>query len=362
LIRTSSRAIRPLPTRGLLACALCAFRLFSSAWACFAQESPPPQPAIRSTAELVKIDASILDKDGDFVGGLEQKNFRIFDAGVERPIVYFAPVETPAQILVMVETTPAVYLIHNEHVFAAYALLDGLATEDQVALVSYDQAPHALLPFTPDKSALAAALGQIQYTLGSGQLNFYDSISTAVDWLAPVPGKKALVLLTTGLDSSPPVRWDALVQKLRASDVVIYSVALGGSLRRFPGDNRKLPRNSRNQDSQQDAWSPTDAGAANPLSFSKADDALNALAAITGGRVYFPQSSKDFVPMYREIASALRHQYVLGIAPVHDAQFHPLTVQLLNDNGQPQPAAGAARHSVPAFRLFARQGYLAPQP
>ncbi len=190
----------------------------------FAQESPPPQPAIRSTAELVKIDASVLDKDGNFVGGLEQKKFRILDAGVERPIIYFAPVETPAQILVMVETTPAVYLIHNEHVFAAYALLDGLATEDQVALVSYDQAPHALLPFTPDKSALAAALGQIQYTLGSGQLNFYDSISTAVDWLAPVPGKKALVLLTTGLDSSPPARWDALVQKLHASDVVIYSL------------------------------------------------------------------------------------------------------------------------------------------
>ncbi len=66
--------------------------------------------------------------------------------------------------------------------------------------------------------------------------------------------------------------------------------------------------------------------------------------------------------MYREIASALRHQYVLGIAPTHDAQFHPLTIQLLNDNGQPQPAAAAARHSVLAFRLFARQGYLAPPP
>ena len=56
----------------------------------------------------------------------------------------------------MIETGPAVYLIHNEHLTAAYALLNGLDPDDQVALVAYDEAPRAILPFTPDKSVLLA--------------------------------------------------------------------------------------------------------------------------------------------------------------------------------------------------------------
>jgi len=284
----------------------------------------------------------VLDKRGEFVGGLDQKNFRILDGGAEKPILFFSPVEAPAQVLVVVETSPAVYLIHNQHLQAAFALSDGLAPDDQVALATYDQAPHAILAFTSDKGALASALGKIQYTLGFGELNFFDSISTAVDWMAPVVGKRALVLLTTGLDSSPPEHWDALVQKLRAQDVVIFPVALGGSLRQSPKKKNATP--ARQDES--------------PLSFEKADAALRSLATITGGRVFFPLSPKDFAPMYREIAAELRHQYVLGIAPEHDGKFHALAVQVLDGSGQPVPAEAKR----PALRIFAREGYLAPQP
>jgi len=360
----------PLCPRAVLPGALCFAILLP--FPCFAQQVPvpaPSRPVIRSTSELVKIEASVLDPRGNFVGGFEQRHFRVLDGSAEQPILYFAPVEAPAQILVMVETSPAVYLIRHEHLFAAYALLDGLAPEDQVALFSYDQSPRALLPFTADKSALAAALGQVQYTLGSAELNFYDSVASALDWLASVPGKKALVLLTTGLDSSPPARWDALVAKLRASDAVIYSVALGGSLSGAAGRKGKAAKKSPNAASQRDAST----GDSNPLSFAKAGEALTSLAAISGGRAWFPSSAADFVPAYRAIASALRHQYVLGIAPAHDAQFHSLTVQLLDDAGRPRPTAAARAAAVATsgraaasksaeFTLFFRQGYLAPAP
>jgi VWFA-related protein len=256
--------------------------------------------------------------------------------------VFFAPTDAPAQILVMVETSPAVYLIQNQHIAAAYALLDGLGPDDQVALVTYDQAPRAVLAFTPDKNSLLAALGQIQFSVGMGELNFYDSVSMALDWIAPVSGKKALVLLTTGLDSSSPARWDALVQKLRARDVVIFPVALGGWLRRPPDKKRKATGPAKD-DSQV---------------FATADQALLSLAAITGGRAFFPDSAKDFAPMYQQIAAALRHQYLLGIAPEHDGQFHPLSVQVLDGNGQPFATEGKkATH-----RIFSREGYLAPGP
>jgi len=303
------------------------------------------QQPLQVTTEMVQIGVSVLAPGGDFVSGLQRQNFRVLDAGIERPLVFFAPTDAPAQILVMVETSPAVYLIQSQHIAAAYALLDGLAPDDQVALVTYDQAPRAVLAFTPDKNALLNALGQIQFSVGMGQLNFYDAVSTALDWIAPVSGKKALVLLTTGLDSSSPGRWDALAQKLRARDVVIFPVALGGWLRRAPDktDKKKKGTAMPQQDSQV---------------FAQADQALLSLAAITGGRAFFPVSAKDFAPMYQQIAAALRHQYLLGITPEHDGQFHPLTVQVLDASGQPFATEGKpATH-----RIFSRDGYLAPGP
>jgi VWFA-related protein len=359
LTRTSSKAASAL-LRIQFAFALAASAFFLPPLTCRAQQPqqesiPSAQTPIRSTTELVKVDVSVLDKHGTFVGGLEQKNFRIRDGERDQPIVFFTPVEAPAEVLVLVETSPAVYLIHDQHLFAAYALLDGLAADDQIALVTYDREPHGVLSFTADKSTLAAALGQIQYTLGMSELNFFDSVSAVIDWLAQVPGKKALVILSTGLDSSPPERWDALVQKLHAEDVVIFPVALGGSLRQ-PGDKKKKTAKKGVGSESHEQTSATDSE--NPLSFAKADGALLSLAKITGGRAYFPESDKDFAPAYREIAAALRHQYVLGIDPQHDGRFHSLTVQVLEGAGQAAPA-GAKKAE---YRIFAREGYLAPAP
>jgi Ca-activated chloride channel family protein len=323
--------------------------------ACRAQasDSQAPKP-LEATTELVKVDASVLDGQGNFVGDLARTNFRILDNGASQPIVYFVPVQAPAQILVMIETSPAVYLIHNQHLVAAYALLDGLAADDAVALVTYDQAPREILDFTPDKSALLAALGGVQYTIGMGDLNFYDSVSGVLDWLGPATGKRAFVLLTTGLDSSPPARWDALIRKLRAEDVVIFSVALGGSLRGHESKKSKARPDTGTSDETESGVTPESSAD----SFAKADRALRALATVTGGRAYFPQSVQDFVPMYHEIASALRHQYLLGIAPAHDGQFHSLAVEVLDANGQPVSLPA----KKPGVRVFARQGYLAPGP
>ena len=186
-------------------------------------------------------------------------------------------------------------------------------------------------------------LGQIQYTLGFGELNLFDSISVVLDSLAPAAGKKALVLLTTGLDSSPASRWQALEQKLRGTDVVIFPVALGAALR-TPVKKNKTKNKSLAEDK--------------PGVFAEADKNLRSLAEITGGRAFFPESAADFVPTYREIAATLRHQYVLGIAPAHDGQFHPLNVQILDDAGAPYSPTGKNI----SRKIFVRQGYLAPTP
>ncbi|HEV3483643.1 MAG TPA: VWA domain-containing protein, partial [Candidatus Acidoferrales bacterium] len=272
------------------------------------------------------MDVSVLDQSGKFAAGLTAHDFRVLDNGIEQPVAFFSPVESPAQILVMLETSPAVYLIRKEHISAAYALLDGLAPDDEVALAIYDATPHGVLGFTKDKAALLAALSQVQYTIGMDELNLYNSISTVLDWVGSSTGKKALVLLSTGLDSSPSPNWDALIKKLRGHDVVIFPVALGGWLRGGPSHKSSAKKKTSRGNGKQEPESPP---AGNSEIFAKADAALLSLASMTGGRAYCPESADDFVPIYRQIAYELRNEYVLGIQPAQDGQFHSLRVEVI---------------------------------
>lgn len=328
--------------------------LFPSGLGAAQQLASPQAPPLRSATELVKLDVSVLDQSGKFAAGLTAHDFRVLDNGIEQPVAFFSPVESPAQILVMLETSPAVYLIRKEHISAAYALLDGLAPDDQVALATYDATPHGILGFTKDKAALLAALSQVQYTIGMDELNLYNSISTVLDWVGSSTGKKALVLLSTGLDSSPPPNWDALVKKLHGQDIVVFPVALGGSLRGGPSHkSRAKTKTSRGNGKQE----PESRSAGSSEIFAKADATLLSLASMTGGRAYFPESADDFVPIYRQIAYELRNQYVLGIQPAQDGQFHSLTVEVIGN-----PKSTTPRAKTTAYRIFARAGYLAPKP
>ena len=337
---------------------------------------PKAEPGYRLTvrADLVNVEVTVTDARGNFVTGLAHENFRVLDDGAEQPITHFAPAEAPALVLVLVETSPAVYLIHRQHLEAAYALLEGLAADDWVALGTYDQSPRLLINFTQDKSALAQALGSLHYNLGMGQLNLYESLAAALDWLAPLPGKKAIVLLSTGLDTSGAGRWEKLLEKLRASDVVVLPVALGGELRQ-PGPPGKKDQHDKNKKKKGESVELAKKGQAvepakddTELSFAQADRALEGLAQATGGRAWFPREAREFPGIYRQISGILRHQYSLGFAPpARDARFHKIEIQLLDASGRPlapaeppkapgrPPAEGAA-----GYRIHARPGYLAP--
>lgn len=297
------------------------------------------------------------DAHGQFVGNLQQKDFRIFDLGKERPIEFFLPVETPARILVLVETSPAVYLIHNEHLLATSALLDGLANDDQLAVATYDQSVKLALPFTSDRRLEGAAFASLEYNLGMGNLNFYDAVGTSLDFLNKISGKKAIVLLTTGLDSSPPGHWEALQSKIRASDLPIFAVGLGSPLRGGASQAKKgkLPETVQPNTSDQAVASISQAQVPG-LSFDRAAEVLREIAQISGGKAYFPDSAKDFAAVYREIAVMLRHEYLLGFQPViRDGHYHAIQVQVLNQDDKP-------RTSKDIETVFARQGYIAPGP
>ncbi len=328
---------------------------------CALAQQPPSGESLRITAraDLVNVDVSVTDAKGNFVADLAREQFHVLDDGVEQPITNFAPIDAPVQILLVMETSPAVYLIHHEHLGAAYLLLEGLAPEDQVALATYDDALHPVLPFSVDKAGVAAALGEVRYTLGTARLNLYRSLSRALDELAPMPGKRAIVLLSTGLDESQSEvgseaasaeavnkDWEKLAERLRAAGVVVYPVALGGELHNAGRGESKDAR-------------PGAAAAQVSAGFERADRVLREMAQLSGGVVFFPRDAADFRRAYRRISGALRHEYSLGfVPPKTDARYHNIEVRVLDTHGR-QLAPGQ-RHS--GYELQARPGYMSPAP
>jgi len=287
--------------------------------------------------ERVNLGVIVTNTRGKFVEGLLRENFRVTDNGAEQPVTDFASIDQPAQVLLLVESGPAVYLLQDVHLFVADTLLGGLSPGDRVALVRYNEAPLTLLDFTADKSLAQSALEQIQFNLGYGQLNLSSTLNTVLDWLSPVPGKKTILLISTGVDTSPEPAMKALLGRLQVSDVRILCISMSGPLRTGKeGANRQVQQTQ--------------------AAFDQADRWLKSLAEATGGRAYFPANAKEFQEAYRQIALLVRHEYSLAfVPPAADGAVHTIGVRV-------EGSKGSAKDKPPDYIVDHRKAYVAPKP
>lgn len=296
-------------------------------------QEPQQPPPLRVAVNRVNVGVIVTTESGKPVENLTRADFRIFDDGVEQPITDFLSVDEPAQVVLLIESGPAVLFLGKGHVRAADSFLASLAPEDRVAIVKYSLGPELLLRFTTNKMEAQDSLAGLSFMNGFGQLNLSSSILETLDWLAPLPGKKTIVLLSTGFDSSDPGTWEKVKARLQTSDVRIMAVSLSSNFRQ-PVKGKKLTKEDRqNREFVKQG-------------FAQADEALREICFATGGRAYFPDKDKEFAQSYNEIAQLVRHEYSLAFAPpVPDGKLHMLKIE--------------AKH---ADRVESRQAYLAPSP
>jgi Ca-activated chloride channel homolog len=301
-----------------------------------AQDAPAVAgQAIRINVARVNVGVVVTDEKGKFVEGLQRQSFRVFDNGGEQPITEFASIEEPEQVLLLVEAGPGAYFLQDANLFAANAMLNGLSAGDRVAIVQYTETPQAILDFTTDKGVAQAALESIRFNVGFAELNLASSLNTVLGWLERVPGKKTIVLISTGVDTSSAVASAALQARLQVGDVRILSISTSGPLR-----NGKQGNKAKLQQTQDE--------------FAAADRRLQIIAEMTGGRAYFPLSGKAFQETYREVAELVRHEYSLAfVPPVADGAVHSIDVKV--------DAAAPAGKSKSAYRVDHRKGYQAPK-
>src|SRR5262249_49782616 len=149
-----------------------------------------------------------------------------------------------------------------------------------------------------DKDAARAALQQLNFVAGFGDLNLSASLFKVLDSLRGVPGKKTIVLVTTGVDTSPAADEDTVHNKLNTSEVRIIAGSTASQVLETP---KKLKRDKQQKSDKAQVQQVLDQAGAE----------LREITEVTGGRVYTPKTAEDFDEAYAKIAELVRHEYNL---------------------------------------------------
>jgi len=159
-----------------------------------------PDEVIKAETNLVTMPVSVLDREGRFVTGLQQKDFRVFENGVEQKVDYFQSVEQPFTVILMIDVSPSTAYQIDEIHDAAIRFTDQLRPNDKVMVMSFDDRVHILTQPTNNRAVLRNAIMQAQFGDGT---SLYEAVDFAINQeLKQIQGRKAVVIFTDGVDTT----------------------------------------------------------------------------------------------------------------------------------------------------------------
>lgn len=351
--------------RGRSSVAVSAALIFAGAAALAAQQTAPPAGqgfSFHTSVDLINVNATVTDANGQFVQGLKQSDFVVYEDGKPQPITQFEAERVPVSLGIALDTSGSMY---GERIAAAQAalnrfLFDLLGPNDEVFLYRFDSQPELVQRWTSDRAAVSRALGSVH---ANGGTAMYDTVAAAIPLAeAGSRKKKALVIISDGNDTSSHMKIDAIHQMIRESEVLVYAVGIDASgSATFPGHSNSGGSSSGSSPSNGSTTrpvpqpfpgkGPTSVAAAPSApppppksshqnqSKSSGEGAVNvdALRAITddsGGRTEVIVSNRDLDPATARIADELSQQYFIGYASAapKDGKWHTIEVVVRKGN------------------------------
>lgn len=291
----------------------------ATVWACVATlslagasaaQTPTPRPLTFEVGiDVVNLNVSV--RDGrNFVGGLNQEDFSVFEDGVEQRISLFVHGRLPISLVLMIDTSASMTAKLPIAQKAAARFLGTLEAGDRAQVIAFNDRVLTLADFSDDRSALEAAIARTEAT---GSTALHNAVYVALKGVAAqrTPGelrRRAIVLLSDGEDTSSLVTDEQVIDLARKSEVGIYAVSLR--------PDRGVDRLKRN--------------------FSQAAYLLTTLAEESGGRVFFPSSLSELDDVYGRIAEELRTLYSVGYVSANkrrDGKWRRIVVRVPSREG-----------------------------
>ena len=279
---------------------------------------------VRINTTLISVPVSITDRNGRYLTDLQKEDFHIYEDGVEQEITYFASVEKPCTVILMLDTSASTWSKLGRIKDAAKAFVDQLRPDDQVGVISFGRGVKVQSEPTSDRKKIRKG---IEGTSRGLSTHLYDAMDKLMKkYLDRIQGRKAVVLFTDGVDAtSNHATYESNVHTAEELDALIYSIRydtydpaadkgdvpdpLSGL--RLPSILRKIPLPLPSIGSN----SGGGAGSSR-ADHDRGERYLHDLAELTGGRVY--EASKDLGDLrtaFSNIADELGRQYLVGYYP-----------------------------------------------
>lgn len=294
---------------------------------------------VRVNTTLVTVPVAVMDRNGLYVPDLRQEDFRIYENGVEQKIAYFASVEKPFTVALVLDTSQSTHFRLEDIQDAAIEFVNQLRPDDRVMVVSFDDHVNVLSEPTSDRYALRDAIRRART---HGNTKLYDAVDFVIQRMSRIEGRKAVVLFTDGVDTaSKGLNYQKTLQEAEEFDGLIYTVQYdtyqdvgdpngGGS--NWPSGGGGWPGSGRGSTGSilvdilggvlggRRGRGPVistgpgggGGGGASREDYRRANAYLHDLADKTGAHVYPAETTRNLADAFGMIAEELRRQYSVG--------------------------------------------------
>lgn len=272
---------------------------------------------VRVISNLVPIPASVVDHTGIAVTGLKLEDFELRVDGQLKPISDMTRSQTSVRLAMLFDNSGSLDFAREFEKQAARRFFrQVLRPTDEAAIYSIGSESYLAQPLTSNVDLLERTIESFGRPEGSTSL--FDAIIDAAAYLKPYSGRRVMVIVSDGIETTSRNDFETTIQKVLASDCQIFIVQTG----LYEGAN---------------------------LRALAAERRMEQISGQTGGAVYMPKSTAELNEAFLQIAADLAHQYVLSYYPGderRDGSFHAIDLRI------------RARKDV---RVRARRGYYAPR-
>jgi Ca-activated chloride channel family protein len=307
-----------------------AFVAFVAGAAATGQEAQPA-PTFKSGVDLVTVRAVVRDGRGRPVTNLSQDDFLLLDRGVARHITSFDRDRSGVGVALLFDVSGSMDVASKAERARdlAFVLLANLRDgEDEAAIYAFDSSLHLVQPFTSDLTALKGRLSTVSPW---GVTSLHDAIAAAAQSMNVTTKsidtrRRALVVLTDGVDNSSRLSPPEVSRIASAIDVPVYIVAIVQPVDLQEASGRRELRGD-----------------------ALREGTLADLARWTGGQLFSTTVPAQSSAAARRILEDLRHQYLIAFEPGREPGWHPLDLRVRQKDHTVQSrsgyVAGASRPS-----------------
>ena len=278
-----------------------------------------PNDVVRISSNLVPIPVSVIDKRGNAVMNLKLEDFELRVDGEPRSLAELSRSETSVRLAMLFDNSGSLDSAREFEKQAAIRFFRKvMRSKDEAAIYSIETDSYLAQALTSDVVRLEHTIAM--FGKPEGGTSLFDAIVTASSYLKPYSGRRVLVIVSDGIETtSRHTDFDFVVQRVLGDDCQVYVVQTG----LYDGAN---------------------------LRALAAERRMEQLTSQTGGAVYLPKSTAELDVAFDQIAADLAHQYVLSYYPNadnRDGRLHMLDLKIKTRND---------------VRVRSRKGYYSPKP